>query len=694
MIDGKTPLAFEPLADRPGLEVVDRLEQQRYRLHTPEAVSPDLVDPTAFHFPVGRAVAFETSDLVLPNVVSVIVRDAAGDMVAEVEHLDAVSLPPDSYVFELSTQIKSYVEVTGAVDITADLAEVQFDFGATASVRLGARSRHERPAATITTTDDPVDVMAAVETFGSALKTTDPERSYPTLRGHPPAIERGETLAIPDGIDRPDTDVRLELPPRLDAVYTASPLAYYLGAAVEPGSTPRLVTDSGFEHSFETPQGFEDEVARVLQQVFFFDCLTRTEGLYTIDLHERNAVDPYVDLDFASLYEQSIGEQVAAYLQVPFDLVEEYVPQWRLTAHVEPSPGTVEQLPFVVDDLAIVRTESPGTTGDTDDRRAIPQTQDDDLLTRSAGGASRQPDVSYVEPAPRDTLEQAWIGDGIPIGASKLTTDAFQNRLNRDLSHDEIQITIVLNDSRMAEERDLVDEVYGDREELPFEVSVFRNTTVAELRDILRDRSGFLHYIGHTEADGFECSDGKLDADDLAQTGIEAFLLNACNSYRQGLKLIEAGAIAGIVTLNDIINDGAVRIGETTARLLNAGFPLRASLTIAREQSVQGGQYIVVGDGGMTVGQPSGGQPNILDVTRSGDRFEVTITSYVMDDKGLGSIFRPLIDDVTEFYLVGGVVDSFEFSTAELAAFLDLEQVPVRIEDELFWSQAVSIPDL
>ncbi len=67
-----------------------------------------------------------------------------------------------------------------------------------------------------------------------------------------------------------------------------------------------------------------------------------------------------------------------------------------------------------------------------------------------------------------------------------------------------------------------------------------------------RSRStDFLHYIGHIDDDGFQCRDGRVDGTTLDQVGIGTFLLNACNSYDQGLGLVEQGAIAGIVPLNE-----------------------------------------------------------------------------------------------------------------------------------------------
>jgi hypothetical protein len=679
-------LAFDPLEDPPGLEVIDRVERLRYRLHTPDPVSPVAADPEGFLFPVDGAVTVTTDTLTLPAGKSVCVRDRSGEMIAEVGHLEEQSVGEGTYVLELGAQIKTYVRLDGPVTVSVGLAETRIALDEAAAVRIGVVSWHDRPAATVTTTADPVDMMAAVSTFGSALKATNPERSFPSNRGHPPAVELGTSLDVPAAVSPPETGIRIEVPPEYGPVYVVAPLAYYLGAQVVPGPEPRLVTETGYEHPLDAPGSLERGVQRTLKRIFILDCATRTEGVYNVELRERNELEGRLDVDWAALYDRPVAEQVATYLEIPHATVEESVPEWRLTVHVEPDRETVEQIPFVVDDLAVVRTAEttsaptptpgPGSTG------ALTRT---DVLTRSAAASSGS-DASYVEPQSRSSLEQAWIGDRIPIGASKLTMEAFRNRLDRDADAGDISITIVLNDARMEAERDVVNRVYGDREDLPFDVRVCRDLTVSELRDQLgRDRS-FFHYIGHTERDGFACADGKLDAATLDSTGVDSFLLNACNSYHQGLALIEAGAIGGIVTLNEIVNDGAVRVGETIARLLHAGFPLRAALTIARDESVFGGQYIVVGDGGMTVTQAASRTPNLLDVTALEEGYAVDIQTYATDDAGLGTIYKPHIDGNDEYFLNSGSIATFHLSEEELATFFGLENVPVRVGDDLHWS--------
>jgi hypothetical protein len=243
----------------------------------------------------------------------------------------------------------------------------------------------------------------------------------------------------------------------------------------------------------------------------------------------------------------------------------------------------------------------------------------------------------------------------------------------------------------MDEERQLVDEVYGTRDDLPFDVTVHDDLTTAELRTVLTTDAEFFHYIGHTEHDGFVCRDGKLDVTTLDSVGVDTFLLNACNSYNQGLSLVEKGAIAGIVTLNEVLNDGAVRIGESVARLLNCGFPLRAALTIARGESILGGQYIVVGDGGITVAQADGGIPNLLEIETTEMGYSVEMKTFSTDNKELGAITFPHFSDCEGHYLIPGPVDTFNLSREELVEFMQMQQVPIRTSGELYWSNSIDL---
>jgi hypothetical protein len=671
-----------------GLTISDAVERRQYVLDTPTAATPTAVDCDRFWFPVDEAVSVETTSLTLPSVVATYVRTADGEMLAEVDHFDSYDFPTGAYSVELCAPIKLYVYTDGplTVEAMADSMELRFDDDA--EVLVGARSHHKRPEATITTTEDPRDQMAAVSALSSALKTTTCERSYPTLRGHPPTIELGDELDIPDELSPPDTGVRIEIPPTRRYLYPAAPLAYYLGATVEPGAVPRIVTDSGFEHALDSPRGYEAEVERVLKQTFFFDCVTRTEGYYKVDLHERAAIEHLVDLDFAALYDRSLAEQLEAYLDVPYAVVEDHVPEWKLTTHVDPTPENAELLPFLVNDLAVVRLpQGQSVTPSEAQLAAVDDFTRDDFTRSATDGGTGAP--ALVQPEQTNSLEQAWAGEDAPVGASKASIQAFRNRLDRTASDGDIDITVVCNDDAMGEEGNLAEEVYGSRDDLPFDVTIYRNLSTAALQAVIETEMDFLHYIGHIDDEGFDCSDGKLDVADLDTVGVDAFLLNACRSYDQGMALIERGAIGGVVTLTDVINSGAVRVGKTMVRLLNQGFPLRAALDIAKDQSIVGGQYTVVGDGNMDVAQSDSRTPVLLEVESKGERYELSSRVYPTDSHGMGSITTfPLSE---ECYIASGTLETLEVTREELETAVSVENMPLYFDGQLLWSSELDL---
>ncbi|PSP87740.1 hypothetical protein BRC90_09870 [Halobacteriales archaeon QS_4_69_34] len=703
--------SFEPLVVGTGVAVVDPIERHRYALSTPNPVSTKPIDGARFRAPVDAAVAVDAREIALPSVPIAHVTDDSGTILTEIEHFAYEEFPTGVHTVELSAPIKLYVRVEGTLTVAANAERMRLHFGDGSDVSVGARSHHERPATTVTTTGEPRDVMRAVSTFASALKTTSPERSYPTLRGHPPALAPGDALRIPEGLEPPATGVEIALPPDLGAVYAAAPLAYYLGATLVPGERPAIRTDRGFEHPLDSDRGFESELKRVLEGTFLLDCLVRTEGLTPVDLHERRALEPELDLDLAALYDRSLAARLETYLDVPFDLLEPHVPDWKRTAYVEPVSASLETLPYLVDDLALIRARRPAEIATTPDEMGLPtpppslfgasahevgeggHTDDGDATRSIADGAGES--SRYVRPEPTDSLEATWVGEGIPFGASKSLLAAHRNRFDREPSTEDIAVTVVCNDAEMGEERrTVVEEVYGSREEVPFEVAVHRDTTTDELRDLLAARTDFLHYIGHVDDEGFECADGRLDVRALDAVGVDAFLLNACWSYWQGVALIERGAIAGITTLTDVINVGAIGMGKTLSRLLNAGFPMGIALEIAAERSIVGDEYIAIGEENLSIAQAGGTIPQLYELERSGDEFKVEIRTYPAVTADIGSIYIPTIKRNDEYYLASGKIPRFILSRKEVEQLFMADEAPIRLGRKIRWSGRIDFDEV
>jgi hypothetical protein len=662
---------FRPLSDESGLDVVDPIETRHFSLTTDSPVSPTDADPEQFALPVATACRIRTDGVALPHMIPIDVRTSEGDHRASIDPPTSRAFPDDEYLLELHSPIKVYLRIESAVSIDATEDSVGIEFGDEVAVEVGARSYHSSPAATITVPDDPAAMMEAISAFPSALKTTSSERAWPTLRGHPPRIECGEKLSIPDDLDAPETGIRIAVPPEYGYVYTVAPLAYYLGAEVVPAGTPSLTAESGVSEYLGSDVGKVGEsVESILKRVFLLDCVTRTEGLYPDDLHEREVLESRVDLDFESLYEATISDRLAAYLSVADEAISAIDSPWHRVTHVEaePGPDAAELLPYIVNDLSLVkvktgreekwsptaaqrrtcealtefvRNPSPAT-GET----GASETQSGDFLrsasvrrsTRRNDGVERPDDEEsacdgdagkavsgadstrgvpgeggYMPLPDSDALERAWVGDRTPVEGTKLLAEAFEH--DAVTSEDgAVEITVVCNDEQMREEWDTAAEIYADREDLRANVTCEFDVSTDRLRDLLAEDNDMFHFIGHIDGHGFQCADGIVDARQIETTGAKTVLLNGCRSHDQGIELVKAGARAAVVSLADLWNAGAVEVGETLAGLFFHGFSIGHAMTIVREYTSLGQDYVVVGDPGVTLAQCENGLPSMFHI--------------------------------------------------------------------------------
>ncbi len=693
-------MEFRRHTERDGIDIHDPIENVRFALFTSDAVDLIPADTTLFHFPVDAAVEVETTVLEVPKSVPVAVRQRDGTMVTETSDEQDHVVDSGSYLVELSTTpMKVYLVVDSEIRIEHADDTVFFAFDDETVVHIGARSFHDQPSGTITVTDDIRDVMRAVSLFGSALKTLSPERSFPTLRGHPPLIERGEEFSAPNGLKPADSGVELVVPPDRNHVYPIPSLAFYLGATVVPGNQPRLVAGS-FEQSIDGPDGYVETVNRIFRQAFFLDCVTRTEGYYKVELHEREQVEPLVDLDFATLYDAPLPERLAAYLSVPFETLEPFIPNWQLGVDLTPTADNIEYMPYLARDLALIRIPDkpnpeavkPMSNAQTEFFRS---SQSSGVVARGASewDSIDDRDVFQVESMP-NVVEQAWAGPGYPLKVNKLDVGALRQRIDRNPSSDVIDIHVVCNDEKMKDE-DVVREQYGVRDLLDFDVTAHYDLSRDELTDLLARPADFVHYIGHVDETGFLCSDGSLDARSLSTVGSSAFLLNACQSYEQGHELVNKGSQGGVVTLSPVGNPMATELGQTLARLLNCGFTLRTALSIAQRHSMHGYQYTVLGDGSVSLVQSELSNPEYLKIERTGeDRFEVEVSACLTYLYGFGGHinFQPVWSH--QRFLTTAPITTLTLTTQELRDGLSDQLKPIENGDELYWSNEVQLSEL
>ncbi|WP_440772018.1 hypothetical protein [Natronorubrum sp. DTA28] len=672
-------------ATRDGVEIIDPIDRHRnhFIIHGPVSLQDSNQD--YFPYPVDSTVEVKTNRITLPVINPVYAYDG-NKMVTDVQPDEQLTLPSGEYTLDISLQIKVYIHFEGSVKIYSDTDRTHIELSGLTRVMIGARSHHTRPAGTITTTADPSNVMQAVSSFGSALKTTTTERSFPTMRGHPPTIRLGDELTIPDGIDSPETGVILEIPPTLSHIFVSAPLVYYLGADVVSGTEPRLCTKDGFSYSLDTADKFERTVERTLQQLFFFDCIVRGEGKTSLPLFERQQISEQLEFDPSVLYEQSLSEQVKSYLGIPFSVIEPYLPEWRLKTQIEPTPDVIPFLPFIANDLSLVSVQDGTGQSNQPLKEQSHVAPDNKQNVPTISSADNQSSIT--------TIDQSWhCSRGSEI-ESIAPVSAYHNGIKQSPQENPIKIHVVCNDPNMNEELIFVNSIYGKRDMLPFNVEIHHELTSAELEDVLTRESDFIHYIGHIDSSGFRCSDGLLDIYDLNTVGTKSFFLNACKSYEQGLQLIEAGGISGIVTMNDVKNDDAVNTGGIIARLLNSGFSFYAAVDIIRRVSEIGNQYHVVGNGRLTVAQPENGVPNTCVIDTRGRESKIEIYNYILGNKGMGTVSIPYLESIDTHHLLPKKIGPLAVTKPQLVQFFEKETMPVLLNNELCWSDEITLRDL
>jgi hypothetical protein len=656
-----------------GIEIFDQIQRTRFELHFDGEIGPAETD--VVEFPVDTAVRLETSEVTIPIKTGIWVRRGGEHCESTTGGEPRVSILAGGEQLQLNISdapVKTYLVTDSSVEITASSAETRIQTTGNQFV-LGVRSLHELPQGTITTTDDPLDIMRAVSMFSSALQTTSPERAWPTLRGHPPEIECGDELDIPNHITRPDTGIRIETPPEITSIYTLTPLSYYLGAELVPNHDGvRLVTPEIVEPLGKTRPLHED-VGELLPHCFLLDAVTRSEGIYQTTLKERELLASQVDVDFGQLYEMPIAARTAHYLDVDRSVASDLIGDWPLTTTVTPVPENADILPYLADELSLIRPPGNKSMIDT-----TPKLSD---FLRSQND---HPVNNIISKSEVNTPRHQWVGKDLPLYASRPSVRSFKKRLKRSPSDDgTVRVTVVCNNLNMDDELD--GELYSNSSMAQVSVDVQKNLTVDELKTVFKQETEFVHYIGHGEEDGLQCVNGWLDLRTLSETCIDAFLLNGCQSLKQGEALVDAGAIGGVVSLSKISNLEASKLGRELSRLLAYGHSLGISLHILRKTGLAD-RFAVVGLDGFSIVQCQAGSPTLFHITDLSDGVNFDMYVYQTQQYRLGSAISPHIE-TTDWCLNTGKVGSFKLPGDEAVDFFTEFDTPAILNEDLHWSR-------
>ncbi|WP_435175094.1 hypothetical protein [Halorussus sp. AFM4] len=657
--------------------------------------------------PLDETVSGRVSELRLPPALVKATELETGEEYTHGGDADPLDLPPGEYLLNLSLNVKTYLRFSGAATIakTPDYNELHVSFPDPVPVTFGFRSHHEEPVDTVTVPPTPAGVATAVTHLSSSHKVTGPDRSYPTLRGHPPRIDLGDETDVPDRVrdERFDVGIELVVPDSVEYAFVAAPLAYYLQAElrVEDRRRPVLrAPESGVDRRFGSLPRFQHEAAALLRRTFFMDCLVRNAGEYSWDLAELSLLDD-VDVDAAATYAASPAEQLATYLDAPYERIDDDLPEWHLAMHVTPRAENAASLPYFLDKLSLVYLpESTDLEKDEllnksiddfyradPDRTGSPRPSPAAGLVRKGPGPVRS--VDRRNPVLHEGQVNGWLAEGVPIDVFKAVPDAYENRFDYfDRDGGDIDVTVVLNDEEMVDEHETVAGIYEERaERLPIDVTVHEHLSKAELADVLESPHDFVHYIGHCEEGGLRCRDGNLAVADLDRSRVQTFFLNACGSYYEGRDLIEKGSVAGAVTFTKVLNKQAAKVGVAFSQLLINGYDIAHAIQLARRRIMMGKDYAVVGDGTHQLTQCDNRYPITATLEEDGDDYRVEYTTLSMPN--IGGVYQ-VYRDGDEKPRLHGNESAFTLDEPELLSHLERAKAPFVYDGDLFWSEELS----
>ncbi len=605
---------------------------------------------------------------------------------------EPVSLPSGAHVVQFETNVGVYVAFNGQCRLRRRERDesITVELDGSTPVTLGFRSQVSRPRRTITVPRSLDGAASAVRYLSSAIATSTPDKSYPTLRAHPPTIEFGEAVDIPEAVfrDASFSDVSVAIPRSLGPLLVTAPLVYYLQADVSLTDEPTVSVDAPSLPEplvLGGPDRLEHGVAALLHRVFFLDCLVRNAGPYGVELNELSLLDR-LDLDLDRLYRASNAERLGAYLGADYARVVEELPDWHLGVVVEPTLEHVRAVPYLLDRLSLVQLPAPVAV----DRRALVSESIDQSYEPAGRQRADAPAYDLVRNRTRLGRVQGWMADGTPVDAFRATLASFENRFAyHERSEGPRSVAVVINDDSMLEEREAVERIYRRRaEELSIDVTVAESLPRAGLAEQLRSPVDFLHFIGHCDEDGLHCADGPLSVTELERTRVQTFFLNACGSFDQGMALVERGSVAGAVTLYNVLNPQATKVGTTFARLVMHGYSIELALALASRQSVMSKLYSVVGDGTHRISQLENVYPLTLEVERAApDELRVRFVYRPSDDSGIVSI--PTLAEISEYHLTGNPY-AITMDTSQFVESLDDSVIPVVFDGGFYWADELA----
>jgi len=494
---------------------------------------------------------------------------------------DTVSLPVATYRLAFQRESLSlYVGFEAAgklVDRPGASWVVRFD--QPTEVRLAVRDTADHPRGTVTAAPTPTGVARALATLPAGLRTTTPDRSFPSLQIHPPRIEIGTETRVPDAVaDRtPETGIEVVTPRRIDALLAVAPIVHYLCAdlRVADRETPSLRAPAvDFEHRLGDDDfhvgSVSTAVGDVLERVFWLDCLVRNAGPHGVELDiVGRARRAGLSLDAGQLYDADPAERLAAYFEADYAAVSELFPRWQTGVVVPPTAESVPAMPRLAFGLAKVSVAAPDT---------------DEPMSGGAVGDTSVPPSTPPATGPGDTRVGCRVVTETPDPweATPSALRQFERTTDGPLR------VVVAGERADTTVRDRVDP--GDSG-----IAVTRPPSPSRpgLQEALSEPPELLYYAADEPSPGLGCAGGTVPVDCLPETVAEVAVLDTPASSSVGSELVATDRVAAAVVR---AGDSDAPLGVDTVRWLLSRVRVGDAVWLARRYGSADEDARVVGD--------------------------------------------------------------------------------------------------
>lgn len=639
--------------------------------------SPTDDAPAVGDVPLDETRAGRVTGLRLPDVspqVAALDRDVGDD----VEQFDADaagtgydmstsgSLPPAEYrLYFSSERIRVYLrfDAAGVVECARDGDHDGWTvrFGRPTAVRVGVRSMVDRPGETVRVPATVEGLARAVSTFRTGLRTTGPDRSWPTYRTHPPRVEFTDGAVDLAGLPAagPHTGVTLAVPRQASTLLAAAPLVYYLGATVTVETRDRPVLrapTADYRRSFSAGPAHQREFARLLYRTHRLDYLVRAAGPHGSDGKEERlladrGIDPGAALDREACYEAGVAERLARYAAVDADVLSVF-PAWSRATVLPPEVRAGRALPYLS-----VAPEAVYTP------RAV------EGVERSAPWAGSPPlagDEALVWPRPGPEGERllCWAADGTVDDRGPGWFAATPGDRVRDRPENTGTVEVLVAAGDGVDPAAVEEYVAARGAETGLSTAVHRaGATATDQKRATGEPVDVLVYAGETPPG--DALEGGVDA--------EIAVVSAPGARAAARGLVDGGVAAAVA----VEAGPAAETGLVAAGLLCHGATAADAAWLAPRVGADSANVTAIGDGTRTL--PGVGLG--LFVCENDDT-GATGHTYPNVEGGVGSLFDG-VGRESEAGLFGLVLER-SFQT-DLQTELDEQDMPVVHDGDLYW---------